>query len=112
MNTLAEISEGGIIAIATSVLTLLSLIVKSLVDIKNRDEDRKDRKQLAELTQEQLDTILKAGGSREKKIVNELIQTRQVNIRALKEANGVNKKIESLGQQLVDGAEQKADPQQ
>jgi hypothetical protein len=106
MNIFAAISDGTVVAIVTSIATLLGLIVKSFFDLKCREEDRKDREQLAKFTEKQIGSLLEAGSEREKKIVKEIIQTRGVNIKALKEANGVNKKIESLGQKLVQSNEE------
>ena len=103
---LGMISEGSIIAIVTSFVTMFGLVIKAWFDLKCREEDRKDREQLAKFTEEQVGHLIKAGSEREKKIVGELIQTRTVNIKALKEANGINKKIQSLGQTLVDNQNQ------
>jgi hypothetical protein len=73
-------------------------------DRLDREQDRLDRAQLANLTHTQLEAVKQAGDQRVKKIVEEVVKTRGVAIAAFREANGVNKKIESLGQQLVEQA--------
>jgi hypothetical protein len=65
-------------------------------DRLDREEDRKDRAQLAEFTAEQLELVRVKGDERIKKIVEELIKTRQVNIAQIKSSNAFNKKLDNL----------------
>ena len=74
-------------------------------DRLDRAQDRLDREQLAKLTSDQLEAVKLAGDKRVKTIVDEVVKTRGVAIAAFKEANGVNKKIASLGQSLVNNIE-------
>lgn len=112
-----QMTEGMWTLLIAQLATLIAGAVKMWWDIRKREEDRLDREQdrldriqLAQLTQEQLDAVEASGNAREKKLVGEIRQTRALSILAFKEANGVNKKIESLGQQLVDDKAREPSP--
>ncbi len=107
--SIASLSEGSIIAIGSNIVILLTLIIKGWWDSKQKKEDRAFLRDLADMTESQLQIMLEAGGEREKKIIEQVRQAKKIAIlgvkeakAAFKEANGVNAKIESLGQKLVE----------
>lgn len=101
--------------LVTQFVTLAGLVLWILKDWHtkrqirlDREQDRLDRAQLAQLTIDQLESLKEASDERVKGIIKEVVKTREVAIAsakaskiALKEANGVNAKIEKLGQKLV-----------
>jgi hypothetical protein len=103
-----NLDAATITLIVTNVIFVLGGIGKFIWEIAkrrddrlDREQDRLDRAQLAQLTLVQLEQVKKEGGERMKKIVSEVIKTRGVAITAFKEANGVNKKIADLRQDLA-----------
>lgn len=74
----------------------------------DREQDRLDREQIARMTSIQLDEARLAGDARLKKVIEEVDKTRTVAIKAFKEANDVNKKIESLGIKIANPLKPKA----
>lgn len=108
---LAALSESTWALIVGQAVVVIGLVLKTSYDMWTRIQDREDRKQLATLTLEQLDDIKKAGSEREKRLVSEVVKTRQVTIQGVKEvkksqeevkefaktANNINEKIERIG---------------
>jgi hypothetical protein len=106
-------TDATIALIVSQLVLIAGGIIKVVVDELrrrndrlDREQDRLDRAQLAHLTVSQLDAVKQAGDVRVKKIVDEVVKTRSVAIAAFKEANGVNRKIESLGQSILSNQEQ------
>jgi hypothetical protein len=102
-------TDSTVTLLVTNLVLVVGGLTKVVVDelrLRNarldREQDRLDREQLAKLTTEQLDAIRLAGDRRVKTVVDEVVKTRQVAIKAFKEANGVNQKIESLGLKLTE----------
>ena len=69
-------------------------------DRLDREQDRLDREQLAKLTLEQLEKVETSGDVRLKKIVKEVVETRKVNIHAIKAANNFNEKLIKVKEQI------------
>lgn len=99
--TIALLISNGVL-VAGAVTKVLVDELRRRNDRLNRAQDMLDRVQLAKLTSDQLDAIRLAGDRRVKTVVDEVVKTRQVAIKAFKEANGVNQKIESLGLKLTE----------
>lgn len=104
-------TDSTITLVVTNLVLVAGGITKVVVDELrrrsdrlDREQDRLDRDQLAKLTEAQLDAIRLAGDRRVKTVVDEVVKTRAVAIKAFKEANGVNQKIESLGMKLTENA--------
>lgn len=103
-TTIALIVSNGVI-LAASIIKMIVDELRRRNDRLDRAQDRLDREQLAKLTEIQLEAVKIAGDKRVKTIVDEVVKTRTVAIKAFKEANGVNSKIESLGLKLADAKE-------
>jgi protein involved in polysaccharide export with SLBB domain len=102
-------TDSTITLVVTNLVLVAGGLTKVIVDeLRRRNDrldraqDRLDREQLAQLTSAQLESIRLAGDRRVKTVVDEVVKTRQVAIKAFKEANGVNQKIESLGLKLTE----------
>lgn len=96
-------------ALTGTVMPIVMFVLKAKEDRRIREEDRAERLELARITKEGLAAVKEEGGKRENRIVDEVKKVKQVAIagvknakEAFKEANGVNAKIASLGQKLVD----------
>lgn len=94
----------------------LSLEAERIQKLKEREEDRKDLIAAAEaaalLNEErlkpvmaQLEALDKAGTNRLKTMMQSNVTTRAYTKKAIDTANGVNAKIEQLGQTLLDNKE-------
>ena len=110
-------TDSTITLVVTNLVLVAGGLTKVIVDELrrrndrlDREQDRLDRAQLANLTSEQLEAVRNDGDKRVKTIVEEVVKTRTVAIKAFKEANGVNKKIESLGLKLTENTTEPPKP--
>ena len=71
------------------VVTVTTLVVKALIDQANRVQDRLDAESKAKI-------ILAEGAAREARINQKIEENTQINLEAIKTANGHNEKIASL----------------